>query len=172
MSQFEIAVNLTLAHEGGFQKDYNDRGNWTGGQVGVGQLKGTNMGISAFEFPNVNIEDLTVEEVKNIYYEKYWGFFYAAINDQSVASKLFDLGVLFGVGTAIEVLQEVLKPHFPDVEVDKVFGSATLAAVNASDPVSLLVAYKTAFVARAVAAGAKNPNERGFVQGWITRINS
>src|SRR5271156_6577955 len=110
MASFDIAVNITLQpdHEGGFQNNSNDRGNWTGGAIGVGQLKGTNRGISAAEFPNLDIQNLSVEDVKNIYHEKYWGFFYAAINDQNVASKLFDLGVLFGQGTAIEVLQQVL----------------------------------------------------------------
>jgi lysozyme family protein len=177
MADFNVAVSITLdpQHEGGFQKNPKDKGNWTGGQIGVGELRGTNHGISAAEFPNVDIEHLTPAQAAQIYFtapQGYWKAIYAQIQEQIIANKLFDLGVLFGPGIAIEILQKVLQPQFSDVVADKVFGPATLAAVNGSEPTSLLQAYKTAFVARAIIAGANNPAEREDVSDWIRRINS
>ncbi len=172
MADFTIAVNLTLIREGGFENNPNDSGNWTGGKVGEGELKGTKYGISAAEFPTLDIVNLTEAEAQVIYKSKYWLVLYEAIKDQFVTNKLFDLGVLFGQGTAIKILQTVLQPQFSDVKVDEIFGPATLAAVNGADPHSLLLAYKTAFVSRAIQTGAQNPNDRPFVSGWIRRINS
>ena len=172
MGDFNIAVTVTLANEGGFQDNPNDAGNWTGGEINSGELKGTKFGISAQEFPSQNIRNLTQEQAEAIYKSKYWLVLYEAIKDQFVTNKLFDLGVLFGQGTAIKILQTVLQPQFSDVKVDEIFGPATLAAVNGADPHSLLLAYKTAFVSRAIQTGAQNPNDRPFVSGWIRRINS
>lgn len=44
---FDVVFERLMPHEGGFQCDPKDRGNWTGGRVGVGELKGTNRGIAA-----------------------------------------------------------------------------------------------------------------------------
>ena len=172
MADFNIAVGLTLINEGGYENNPNDSGNWTGGKVGEGELKGTKYGISAAEFPTLDIVNMTEAEAQVIYKSKYWLVLYEAIKDQFVTNKLFDLGVLFGQGTAIKILQTVLQPQFSDVKVDEIFGPATLAAVNGADPHSLLLAYKTAFVSRAIQTGAQNPNDRPFVSGWIRRINS
>ena len=172
MADLNIAVGLTLINEGGYENNPNDSGNWTGGKVGEGELKGTKYGISAAEFPTLDIVNLTEAEAQVIYKSKYWLVLYEAIKDQFVTNKLFDLGVLFGQGTAIKILQTVLQPQFSNVKADEIFGPATLAAVNGADPHSLLLAYKTAFVSRAIQTGAQNPNDRPFVSGWIRRINS
>jgi lysozyme family protein len=162
-----IAITISPSHEGGFQDNKNDKGNWTGKEVGVGILKGTNMGISAAQYPDLDIKNLTPEQATAIYSESYWKQFYSQIESQDIANKLFDLGVLFGVGTAVQYLQAAL-----DITQDGVFGSGTLEAVNAADPSSLLKSYKTIFVAHALSVGANNPNERKDVADWVRRINS
>ncbi|MDA4129228.1 MAG: secretion activator protein [Thaumarchaeota archaeon] len=173
MADFNIAVDITLdsAHEGGYQCNPNDRGNWTSGVIGEGELKGTNHGISAMEFPTLDIRNLTVEQATDIYSHKYWNPLYVDITDQFVANKLFDMGVLQGIGTAVKILQGVLAPQF-GISVDGGFGSKTLDAVNKAEPISLLVSYKTALVAHVIQIGAKNPAERAFVGDYIRRINS
>jgi lysozyme family protein len=45
-SDFNIAFELTVGHEGGYSNNPDDPGNWTGGDVGEGQLKGTKYGVS------------------------------------------------------------------------------------------------------------------------------
>ena len=49
---FAAAIAMVLAHEGGFQGMPDDPGNWTGGRLGDGTLKGTKFGISAASYPD------------------------------------------------------------------------------------------------------------------------
>ena len=169
MADAKIAFLITtdVNHEGGFQKETNDKGNWTGGEIGAGELKGTKYGISAREFPNLDIKNLTQDQAVQIYIEGYWKTLYSQINSQLVADKLADLGVLFGVGTAIGVLQLTL-----GITVDHDFGPMTLQAVNETDEVSLLKNYKANMVTHAFNIATANPVERGNLTDWARRINS
>jgi lysozyme family protein len=156
MANFITAVILTLQHEGGYTNNPSDPGG------------ATNMGIEQRDLPNTPIETLTQAQAIAYYSEHYWKPLYGEIEDQGVASKLFDLGVLFGVGTAVQMLQGVLKL----TPIDGAFGPSTLAAVNEADPFTLLTAYKTVMVQHAMDIGSERPAERIFVVGWIRRINS
>ena len=69
---FDVVFERLMPHEGGFQCDPKDRGNWTGGRVGVGGLKGTNRGIAAMTYPHLDIKNLSYEQVKAIYFEDWW----------------------------------------------------------------------------------------------------
>jgi lysozyme family protein len=161
-------ITTDPAHEGGFQTFRTDKGNWTGGEVGIGQLKGTNWGISAREFPTLDIKNLTREQAIEIYIEKYWGVLYNQITDQAIASKLADLGVLFGQGTAIKALQRAIPLKIDD----GIFGLETLAAVNAADPIALLIRFKRQVLQDATQAATRHVEEMPDLQGWSKRINS
>lgn len=63
---------VILANEGGLSMIRSDPGNWTGGRVGVGALKGTNMGIAASSHPGLDIPNLTKPQVEAIYDREYW----------------------------------------------------------------------------------------------------
>src|SRR5579864_5653858 len=97
----EAAISKTLVHEGGFQKMPNDHANWSSGKIGEGELIGTKYGITAIDMPGVDIENLTEDQAIQYYKEHYVKSLYSQIVSQSVGEKLFDLGVLFGVGTAV-----------------------------------------------------------------------
>jgi lysozyme family protein len=155
MADFTQAVQVTLQHEGGYVDNPVDPGG------------ATNMGIEQRDMPNTPIRDLTVDQAKIYYQETYWKPFYSLITSQAVASKLFDMGVLFGVGTAIKNLQAAL-----DVAMDDVFGPETLSAVNAAAPGSLLVKFQAELNAHVRAIVAGNPKLSVFQHGWQNRINS
>jgi lysozyme family protein len=125
------------------------------------------MGIEQRDLPNVPIKDLTVEQAVAYYQEHYVKPLYAQIEDQFVGEKLFDLGVLFGIGTAVKIFQLTL-----GVTDDDVFGPGTLQATTSADPISLLATYKAAMVTHAINIANANPNDREFLVGWIKRINS
>src|SRR5271157_1591973 len=108
MADFETAVLLTLRNEGGYTDNPADPGG------------ATNMGIEQREMPNIDIKTLTVDQATAFYQETYWKPLYSQIENQSVANKLFDLGVLFGVGTAVIILQSVL-----GLKMDGIFGPMT-----------------------------------------------
>jgi lysozyme family protein len=117
--------------------------------------------------PNVNIADITPEQATEYYQEHYWKPFYSQIENQTVADKLFDMGVLFGIGTATKLLQNVLS-----LVIDGVFGPKTLSTVNQADSVSLLSAFQAALVSHALGIANAQPKDRVFLVGWIKRINS
>lgn len=169
MADARTAIMITLdpAHEGGFQDNPQDRANWTGGKIGVGQLVGTNGGITTLDMPGVDIKNLTVDQKVNYYLEHYWKPFYSQISNQLVANKLFDMGVLFGVGTAVGLMQRSV-----DVPVDDSFGPMTLQALNSANAALLLATFKEELHTHAVNVAAANPAEAFALPGWHHRIDS
>lgn len=93
--------------EGGYQNDPNDIGNWTGCKRGVGELKGTNWGISACSYPKLDIINLTLAEADAIYFRDYWRASGADGMAWPLCLMMFDTAVLHGVGTAKAWLKEV-----------------------------------------------------------------
>ena len=69
---FDRAFEETIGLEGGFSRDPDDNGNWTGGRKGLGKLKGTKYGISAAQYPSLDIESLTLHGAKEICRRDYW----------------------------------------------------------------------------------------------------
>jgi lysozyme family protein len=168
MADLTVAIYITLQNEGGFQANPKDRANWTSGKVGVGQLVGTKYGITALDMPGVDIALITQQQATEYYLEHYVKPLYAQINAQPVANKLFDLGVLFGVGEAIKCLQQALR--LADVDGD--FGPETLQAVNSADSAQLVAAYKARMAKRAIGIAQENPNDAPDLPDWLRRVNS
>lgn len=98
----------TLSHEGGFTNDKRDPGNWTGGKVGVGILKGTKKGIAAASYPHLNIKDLTDAQIAEIYEQKYWRPVRGDDLPKGVDLAVFDFGVNSGVSRASKYLQSIV----------------------------------------------------------------
>jgi len=69
---FAAVMEEIFAHEGGLSMTPKDPGNWTGGKVGAGELRGTKYGIAAHAHPGVNIQALTKAEAREIYRRAYW----------------------------------------------------------------------------------------------------
>lgn len=74
MSLFEFAFDIIVSPgvEGGYSNNPTDPGNWTGGEAGKGILKGTKYGISAAQYPDLDIVNLTLDQAKAIYQRDYW----------------------------------------------------------------------------------------------------
>ena len=175
MANATIAIMITLddQHEGGFQKNPNDRANWTGGEIGVGTLVGTNGGITPADMPGADIEHLTMAQKIAFYTERYWKPLYNEITDQSVANKIFDMGVLFGIGDAVEDLQRAINVNPPPaLHVDGNFGPETLLLTNEQAPVKFLSDFKVELKTRAHGAAVARPAEAQFLPDWLRRIDS
>jgi lysozyme family protein len=160
MADFNTAVVLTLRHEGGYVNDSNDAGG------------ATNMGIEQRDVPGIPIQTLTVAQAIEYYQEHFWNPLYNGITSQDLASKLFDMGVLFGVKTAVMLLQQMTTFKKMSLTIDGEFGPNTLTAVNASDPAALLALFKNRLVLHARSLVAAHPTDQEFLEGWLTRIYS
>ena len=164
MADLKISIAKTLVHEGGYVNNPVDPGGATKYGVTQRDLDGCRE-----HYPNwpLNVKDLTPEQATEYYLEAYVKPHYTEIENQLVADKLFDMGVLFGTGSAVDVLERIL-----NMPVDGVFGPNDLVATNEAEPSSLLSAYKTGLVSHAIGVANAKPAERIFLRGWITRANS
>jgi lysozyme family protein len=121
-ANYPACLAFTLESEGGLSLEKTDPGNWTGGKIGKGELKGTKYGISAAAFPNLDIRNLTLDDVKPIYKRKYWD----AVGGDSLPAGFdlvtWDYGVNSGPARALRDAQAVV-----GAAVDGKLGPATLA---------------------------------------------
>lgn len=175
MADFKIAIQKTLIHEGGYVNDPRDAGgetykgvarvdhpNWSGWQI-IDEFK------NVPNFPRNLESNTTLQQlVVKIYTDGYWKDLYSQIDNQLIADKLFDMGVLFGVGTAVKMLQLSLSNGITVVS-DGAFGPNTLAAVNDHGD---LEKYKRVLLNHCVNVVNNNPEDSVFVKGWINRIQS
>jgi lysozyme family protein len=171
LAEFKPAVDLALGHEGGFTDNPKDPGNWTGGRVGVGILKGTNWGISAATYPHLDIKNLTREGAVYIYNTNWWipgG--YAGLSSQELANKVFSFAINGSRQEAIELLQIAVSACGVRVDIDGTLGPQTLAAANSTGkPGTLLIAYKSGMAARYDCITDMNRAMRWARDGWFNR---
>jgi lysozyme family protein len=160
MDTFKRALELVVGVEAGFSNDPNDPGNWTGGKCGVGQLKGTNRGISAAAYPSLDIANLIDGQIDDLYAADYW---HACGCDQMpwpLCLFVFDMAVNQGQPIARITLQRTL-----GVNADGDIGPVTLAAASRMGDEQLAM-FMTARAFRYVQA----PNFGTDGRGWFKRL--
>jgi lysozyme family protein len=96
----------TLVYEGGFTLHKGDPGNWTGGKVGAGQLKGTNFGIAANTYPDLDIRNLTKDDAIVIYRRDFWPKVAGDAMPKGVDQLAYDGGVNSGPSRGLRWIAE------------------------------------------------------------------
>lgn len=160
-NNFDTSFKLVIGHEGGFTRDPRDKGNWTTGRIGTGSLVGTKYGISAAAYPDLDIKNLSLEQAKAIYRKDYWTRAQCSSWPSGVDHLVFDIAVNSGVSRAVQLLQAAAK-----VKIDGIIGFQTRAAVNAKDPLELIIdlaTHRDSFYAR--------QNNATYEFGWFRRNN-
>ena len=161
-SVFDQAFSRTVAIEGGFTADAKDRGNWTGGKVGIGVLKGTKFGVSAASYHDIDIVNLTIEEAKEIYRRDWWEKFGLERFGKAAAFQLFDAGMNHGMFRANQMFQRAL-----GVNDDGVIGEETLFALRwTSDKHDLLLR----FLAERIEYFVNAESWDHYSRGWMRRV--
>lgn len=166
---FEEAVARVLDHEGGFQCDPEDAGNWTGGRIGRGALKGTKYGISAAQYPALDIAGLTPAAAAAIYASDYWLRYRLDRLPPALAPKALDTAVLIGPQEAIRLLQQAVDAAGAPCASDGAIGPDTIAACRRAPAGRVLERYRALLVEHFVALAAANPGQRRFLAGWTRR---
>lgn len=133
MSDFNLAYPLTKAHEGGWTKDPNDPGNARG-------PLGTYCGITQQNYPHLAIWEFLAKQkyvvgkifpelmpqviafYKPLYWDKIRG---DEINDITEAVETFDMAVLKGVSTSVQLTQAAV-----GVPQTGIMDDATIYALN------------------------------------------
>lgn len=170
MANFEKAFQYMAPHEWSQTKIFSDDPADPGGatQYGITQATLNQFLHGSPGFPT-QVQDLTLDQAKQIYRTNYWIF--DGINDDRVASKLFDMGVNMGPGKAAQGLQIALCALGRNVTVDGRLGPLTLAQANASVPDDLLAKLCDFQRAHYTQWIAQNPNRIKFSKGLFARAD-
>ncbi len=161
MDNFDRCLAFTLGAEGGYSNNPADPGNWTGGAVGHGELRGTKFGISAASYPKLDIAALSEDQAKSIYNQDYWLGLHGDELPPPIALTAFDAAVNAGPRRAIMWLQQAA-----GVPADGQMGPATLLALNSGN--ALLQAREA--LARRLEFSTHLSGWQSFGMGWSRRI--
>jgi lysozyme family protein len=159
--KFPQFIERLLNHEGNYSNDKNDPGNWTGGAVGQGVLRGTKFGIAANTYPNLDIEALTREQAIQIYRSDFWEKVKCQEMPPVVAFQLLDGAVNSGISQSLRWIQRAA-----GIADDGHVGPITINAILNADKNDIafrFLSYRLDFMTR-----LKNWPTHGA--GWARRI--
>jgi lysozyme family protein len=153
---FDEIIDDVLKSEGGSKvtKDPSDPGGTT------------KYGISQRAYPDLDIENLSEKDAKEIYYNDYWIPSKASQVPAQIREIYFDMVVNFGRRGAVKVLQQACNgKNSYDIAVDGGIGPATLGACKNLEP-ERLRAYRVLKFANIV---IKKPSQEKYWFGWFRR---
>ena len=157
-ADFNIAIKVVLANEGGYVNNPAD----PGGE--------TNFGISKRAYPLVDIKNLTSDAAAEIYRHDYWLF--SDLNSQDVATKLLDMSVNMGIKRAITLCQISINDIGGHCNVDGQWGPKTQGAVNGSDAGIILPEIRASQSHYYTNLVAQRPELYQFLRVWLRRVQS
>lgn len=161
MSDLRKALDYTFQNEGGFANVKGDRGGATKYGITIGTL-------ARWRKHPVSVKDvqaLTLNEAMEIYEHWYWrpvGCHH--IKSDAVATALFDIGVVRGVGVPVKYAQEIL-----GCAVDGHMGPITLGVINNTNPNRFLRAFAVRVEQGFDSIVRNNPSQQKFQKGWRNR---
>ena len=161
MADFEDALSYVLENEGGKANIPGDKGGRTNCGVSTPALRDFNARHPELGFPD-DPWALTPAQIATVYRLDFWRF--DGVQDQRVATKVFDMDVNMGRAEGVMLAQKVL-----GVAVDGVWGPASLAAANAQDPDALLDHLAQASAQHYRAIVAHTPEDAKFLADWLRR---
>lgn len=163
MAKFELAIDKVLKHEGGYVNHPND----PGGE--------TNFGITKRSYPYLDIRNLTREMAIKIYKQDWWdNYHYSCINDQFLATKIFDMAINMGAVQAHKLLQRAANQVYGGniLVVDGLIGTNTLRLVNQLEPIKLLDVVRDIQASYYRNIVENNPKLKPFLRGWLNRARA
>lgn len=157
---FERAIEVVLAHEGGYSDHPADRGG------------PTNYGLSSRANPDVDIEALTRDEAVEIYWSRYWTGKHYDLLPERIAVKVFDLAVNMGHSPAVCCLQRALRAVGQHVTVDGLVGRETAGAAAMLCELAVISALRSEAAGEYRVLLVRNPTLSPFASGWLSRAYS
>lgn len=171
MSEFERAIPVILAHEGGWSDDPNDPGGATKYGVSLRFLREQGLDLDHDgDIDAADVRGLTPQRATEIYRERFWDAYgYGRITDTQVATKVFDCAVNLGAKRAARLLQRALRECGETVEVDGVVGPKTIAATNRCEARELLLELVYQHSGYYQTLVEMKPRFEKYRTGWLRR---
>jgi len=125
----------------------------------------TKYGISKRSNPDLDIENLTLNDAVKIYNKRYWMPSKAYHLKESLQEMYFDMVVNMGQRRAVKILQEAINHKGNSIKVDGLIGKNT---IKTSDSLELdrLKAFRVKYYSTLV---NKKPSLLKFYYGWFRR---
>jgi lysozyme family protein len=161
MADFESAFRFMLPHEGGYNFTPGDRG---------GKTK---FGISQAAFPDLDIEELTLDDARKLYLERYWTpNRFAEIVNQDIANKIFDIAVNMRPKSWASIVQEACGDCAVNIVIDGLWGPRTRGFVNSCNPRQLMVALRERQAQHYHRLAEADVTQQKFLHGWLIRAQA
>jgi lysozyme family protein len=188
MADYDVAYDITLTHEGGYDNDPDDAGGetykgvarkyyptWAGWAIIDAAKEEPN-------FPDCLKDNIVLDSmIREFYRINYWNRFDGdGLSEQLLANELFDTGVNMGVSRAVEFLQKALNvlnrngKLYDDIGEDGKFGNDTITALSAylsTDSVNLLLKIMNVLQGmHYIEYARKSPTQEKYMRGWMQRV--
>jgi lysozyme family protein len=165
MYTFDEAFEISIGNEGGYVNDPDDAG---------GETK---FGISKRVYPDLDINNLTLEDAKRLYYNDFWDTKACNMNrlPSKVAIEVFDTGINMGMTTAFKMLQEALnllnqmETKYPDLVVDGIIGDMAIYIISKVEEHKLLKCLNGLQFCRYLSMVEHSHSREKFFASWIER---
>jgi lysozyme family protein len=184
MADFKISFKITMGNEGGYANNTNDYGGETYAGISHKNFP-VWQGWAIIDnykhspgFPSNLKSDVGLQTMVEIFYKmEFWDrMSLDTVNDQHIATELFDLGVNTGTGIAGQFLQRSLNvlnnntALWNDLAVDGVIGKRTVSILNAySNQKAVLKCIIALQGAKYIGICENNHSQEEFMLGWIIR---
>jgi lysozyme family protein len=191
MAIFKDAHAIVMKIEGGYANDPDDLGgetykgisrknfpNWKGwALIDLGKtIKKTVPELDEIFETNLPLQGLVLD----FYKANFWDEIKLDnINDQKIATELYDTGVNMGIGYSKLFLQESLNLNnnngndYPDIEEDKIIGPLTIKYVNEHKrPAELFKTLNIFQGSRYIEICRTNKKMEKFWRSWLSRVTT
>jgi lysozyme family protein len=177
MADFDKAIDVILDNEKGFSDRKSDRGGPTNFGISLKFLRslGKDGDLNLDGVIDINdIKYLDEDKAEDLYQKYFWDENgYDKIQDQRIATKLFDIAVNCGPATATRVIQNSINVISAEdkLKVDGILGSKTIKAINSINP-SILLKQMIFFQKNYYLSVLERfPDQKENINGWINRAN-
>ncbi|MBW8308077.1 MAG: hypothetical protein K0M45_00285 [Candidatus Paracaedibacteraceae bacterium] len=175
MADFNKAIPYILENEGGYIVHPNDPGGATNFGISLRFLRAIGLDIDQDgDIDADDIKSLNGASSSEIYKKYFWeAAGYSMINNQVIATKVFDLAVNMGAFRANKILQQSASIALASnkIAIDGIIGPQTIQALNSinSELLEDLICQAAAHYYSELAN--KNPKLGIFLTGWLKRAN-
>lgn len=165
MANFDAAIKVVLKNEGGYVNDVCDAGG------------ATNFGICSRDNPTMDIEHLTEASATKYYLNTWWTpNNFQLINDDGLATWLFDHAVNCGTPTVIKILQTVIQDAmhaanvWTGISIDGQLGPKTAELVNKYYTKDMGLKIQERLWNHYLKIIEVHPEDQKFYHGWHNRV--
>lgn len=178
MSDWNYAISVVLAHEGGWVSNPADPGGETNWGISTLMIKRENitaeeLGVDpATMFQSGYLKPMPRDAAVAIYKKYFWDkYSYGLLVDSVAATKVFDCSVNCGPGRAGMMAQKAANQAGKSLQVDGILGGHSYNAINDIAPHTFVLAMADQMRFYYNDIVNKNPTLHVFLSNWLHRAS-